>query len=212
VGTHPKGGAPPRINERAIVTAIRKAYVASRKEKNRPPTTQNVQEEAVQETPAAEEVEAELSWREQMLDAVLAMTPEAFERLNQRLLRESGFTEVKVTGRSRDGGIGGKGVLRLGSLINFQVVFQSKRYAETVSAGIVRDFRGAMIGRADKGLIIFTGAFSRDARAEAIRDGAPAIDLVDGQELAELLKKYTLGVKTIMVEKVEVDGEWFKTI
>jgi restriction system protein len=208
----PKGRDTSRINERAIVTAIRKAYVARRKEKNLPPTTQNVQEEAVQETPAAEEIEAELSWKQQVLDAILAMSPEAFERLSQRLLRESGFTQVEVTGRARDGGIDGKGVLRLGGLINFQVVFQSKRYAGTVSAGIVRDFRGAMIGRTDKGLIISTGTFSRDARAEAIRDGAPAIDLVDGQELAELLKKYTLGVKTVMVEKVEVDGEWFKTI
>ena len=171
-----------------------------------------MQEETVQETSAAEEIEEELSWKQQVLDALLAMPPEAFERLSQRLLRESGFTQVEVTGRSRDGGIDGKGVLRLGGLINFQVVFQSKRYAGTVSAGIVRDFRGAMIGRADKGLIISTGTFSRDARAEAIRDGAPAIDLVDGQELAELLKKYTLGVKTVMVEKVEVDAEWFKTI
>jgi restriction system protein len=207
----PKGKDTPRINERAIVTAIRKAYVARQKEKS-PPPTQSVHEEAVQETAAAEEIEAELSWKQQVLDTILAMPPEAFERLSQRLLRESGFTQVEVTGRSRDGGIDGKGVLRLGGLVNFQVVFQSKRYAGTVSAGIVRDFRGAMIGRADKGLIISTGTFSRDARAEAIRDGAPAIDLVDGQELAELLKKYTLGVKTVMVEKVEVDGEWFKTI
>jgi restriction system protein len=194
------------------VTAIRKAYVARQKEKSLPAAIQSVPEEAVPETSAAEEIEEELSWKQQVLEAILAMSPEAFERLSQRLLRESGFTQVEVTGRSRDGGIDGKGVLRLGGLINFQVVFQSKRYAGTVSAGIVRDFRGAMIGRADKGLIISTGTFSRDARAEAIRDGAPAIDLVDGQELAELLKKYTLGVKTVMVEKVEVDGEWFKTI
>jgi restriction system protein len=208
----PKGKGTTRINERAIVTAIRKAYVTRRKEKSLPPTMQSAQEEAVQETSTAEEIEEELSWKQQVLDALLAMSPEAFERLSQRLLRESGFTQVEVTGRSGDGGIDGKGVLRLGGLINFQVVFQSKRYAGTISARIIRDFRGAMIGRADKGLIISTGMFSRDARAEAIRDGAPAIDLVDGQELAELLKKYTLGVKTVMVEKVEVDVEWFKTI
>lgn len=201
-----------RINERAVVADIRKAYVARRKEQPLHPAPQGVPEEAVQETSAAEEIEEELSWKQQVLDALLAMSPEAFERLSQRLLRESGFTQVEVTGRSGDRGIDGKGVLRLGGLINFQVVFQSKRYAGTVSAGIVRDFRGAMIGRADKGLIISTGTFSRDARAEAIRDGAPAIDLVDGQELAELLKKYTLGVKTVMVEKVEVDANWFKTI
>ena len=117
-----------------------------------------------------------------------------------------------MTRRSGDGGIDGKGVLRLGGLINFQVVFHCKRYSGTVSAGTIRDFRGAMIGRADKGLIISTGTFSRDARAEAVHDGAPAIDLVDGQELADLLKQYELGVKTVLVEKVEVDGDWFKAI
>jgi restriction system protein len=110
----PKGKDTPRINERAIVTAIRKAYVASRKEKTLPPTIQSVQEEAVQETSAAEEIEEELSWKQQILDAILALPPEAFERLSQRLLRESGFTQVEVTGRSGDGGIDGKGVLRLG--------------------------------------------------------------------------------------------------
>ena len=208
----PSGKDTPKINERAIVSAIRKAYVARRREKSLPPTSQNEQEETEEETSAAEEIAEELSWKQQVLDAILALPPQAFERLSQRLLRESGFTQVEVTGRSGDGGIDGKGVLRLGGLINFQVVFQSKRYAGTVSAGTVRDFRGAMIGRADKGLIISTGTFSRDARAEAIRDGAPAIDLVDGQELAELLKKYTLGVRTVVVEKVEVDGEWFKTL
>jgi restriction system protein len=105
----PKGRDTPRINEHTIVTAIRKAYVARRKEQNLPPTPQNVQEEAVQEAPAAEEIETELSWKQQVLDAILAMSPEAFERLSQRLLRESGFTPVEVTGRSRDGGIDGKG-------------------------------------------------------------------------------------------------------
>lgn len=207
-----QGKDTPRINERAIVTANRKAYVARRKAKALSPPLQDVPEETVQETSAAEDIAEELSWKQQVLDVLLALSPEAFERLSQRLLRESGFTQVEVTGRSGDGGIDGKGVLRLGGLINFQVVFQSKRYAGTVSAGIVRDFRGAMIGRADKGLIISTGTFSRDARAEAIRDGAPAIDLVDGQELAELLKKYTLGVKTVMVEQVEVDAGWFQGI
>src|SRR5438309_4194484 len=161
---------------------------------------------------AIAEVEEELGWKQQVLDALLTMPPDAFERLSQRLLRECGFTQVEVTGRSGDGGIDGKGVLRLGGLINFQVVFQCKRYAGTVSSGAIRDFRGAMIGRADKGLIISTGTFSRDARAEAVRDGAPAIDLVDGQELADLLKRYELGVQTLMVEKVEVNAVWFTII
>ena len=73
-------------------------------------------------------------------DPVIGASIDRFERICQRLLRESGFQQVRITGRSGDGGIDGKGVLRLGGLINFQVVFQSKRYVGTVSASTIRDF------------------------------------------------------------------------
>jgi restriction system protein len=119
-------------------------------------------------------------------------------------LRESGFVKVEVTGRSGDGGIDGTGVLRL-NLLSFQVLFQSKRYRRSVGASVVRDFRGAMVGRADKGLIITTGTFTADARREATRDGAPAIDLVDGDALCDLLKSLRIGVKVESVESITVD-------
>ncbi len=112
------------------------------------------------------------SWRGIVLTALQKMEPAAFERLAQRLLREAGFTKVEVTGRSGDGGIDGVGVLRLG-LLSFQTLFQCKRYQGTVGSSAVRDFRGAMVGRSDKGLVITTGTFSSDARREATRDGAP---------------------------------------
>lgn len=127
----------------------------------------------------------------------------------QRLLRESGFTEVEVTRRSADGGIDGRGVLRLNGLISFTVMFQSKRYSDAVSAPTVRDFRGAFMGRADKGLIITTGRFTRDARLEATRDGATPIDLIDGELLLDKLKELSLGIETRMVEEVIVDTAWF---
>lgn len=152
------------------------------------------------------------TWRESLLDSLHAMSPDAFERLCQRLLRESGFIEVEVTGRSGDGGIDGHGIIRIAGLISFTVIFQAKRYRANVSPTVVRDFRGAMVGRADKGLIITTGGFSRDARAEAIRDGAPPIDLIDGELLVEKLKDLGLGVRTKMVEAVEVDADWFRSI
>lgn len=145
-----------------------------------------------------------LSWKERLLEALLAIEPTAFERLCQRILRESGFVKVEVTGRSGDGGIDGTGVLRL-NLLSFQVLFQSKRYRGSVGAPVVRDFRGAMVGRADKGLIITTGTFTADARREATRDGAPAIDLVDGDALCDLLKSLRIGVKVETVESVAVD-------
>lgn len=138
--------------------------------------------------------------------------PIAFERLCQRILRESGFIEVEVTKRSGDGGIDGYGTIRLGGLISFNVLFQSKRYKGNIGPDTVRDFRGAMVGRADKGVIISTGGFTLEARREATRDGAPPIDLIDGRLLAEKLKELKLGVKTNLVEHVEVIEEWFRSI
>lgn len=147
-------------------------------------------------------------WRDQLLTVLKAMDPAAFERLCQRLLRESGFVKVEVTGRSGDGGIDGTGILQL-SLMSFHVLFQCKRYQGSVGSSAVRDFRGAMMGRTDKGLIITTGTFSSDARREATRDGAPPIDLIDGESLCEKLKELQLGVETRLVEKVSVKADWF---
>ncbi len=153
------------------------------------------------------------SWRA-ILHRTLTTTisPDGFERLVKRLLRESGFVQVEVTGRSGDGGIDGKGIVRVGGLLSFHVVFQCKRYQGSVSAGEIRDFRGAMIGRADKGLFVTTGSFSKGALQEATREGAPPLDLVDGEQLADMLKELRLGVKTEAIEKVVVDPEWFESI
>ena len=146
------------------------------------------------------------------MTTLLEMSPDAFERLCQRLLRESGFIQVEVTGRSGDGGIDGHGIVRLAGLISFPVIFQCKRYRNTISSSVVRDFRGAMVGRADKGLIITTGNFTRDAILEATRDGAPPIDLIDREQLIDKLKDLRLGVATKQVEVVEVNSEWFAAI
>ena len=120
--------------------------------------------------------------------------------------------EVKVTGRSGDGGIDGVGILRLGGLLGFPVLFQCKRYTGSVPSSAIRDFRGAMIGRADRGLVITTGTFSRDAKTEATRDGAPPIDLVDGEQLLDKLKELRLGVNVEMIESISILPEWFKAI
>lgn len=158
-----------------------------------------------------DEIADELTWREELLRTMLKIEPDAFERLAQRLLRESGFIQVEVTGRSGDGGIDGKGIMRLGGLLSFHVIFQCKRYQGSVSSSQVRDFRGAMVGRADKGLLITTGTFTKDATREATRDGAPAIDLIDGDMLVDQLKQLGLGVTTEIatVEKVTIEHDWF---
>lgn len=167
-----------------------------------------IPEQEIFDTP--EEVQ---SWRAQLHTLLTTiLDPAAFERLIKRVLRESGFVHVDVTGRSGDGGIDGKGIARLHGFLSFHVVFQCKRYQGTVTSGQIRDFRGAMVGRADKGLFVTTGTFTRDAIKEATRDGAPPIDLVDGDQLADKLRELSLGIKTEVIEKVVVDEEWYKSI
>ena len=145
---------------------------------------------------------------ENLLEVLLRLPPEGFERVCQRLLREAGFQEVKVTGKSSDGGIDGYGILEVNPFVSFNVLFQSKRYKGAVSSSQVRDFRGAMQGRADKGIIITTGSFTSDAKKEARRDGAPPIELVDGQKLVEMFEKLNLGV--IPKNVYQVDPDFFE--
>lgn len=159
------------------------------------------------------ELSEEERWKDK-LSAVLTqkLDPAGFERLVQRILRESGFVQVEVTGRTGDGGIDGKGIARIHGFMSFHVLFQCKRYKGSVAAGDIRDFRGAMVGRADKGLFITTGSFTPAAVKEATRDGAPPIDLVDGDDLAQKLRELALGVKTELVKHITVDEAWFESL
>ncbi|MDO8793184.1 MAG: restriction endonuclease [Vicinamibacterales bacterium] len=148
-----------------------------------------------------------VSHQETVAARLLGLPPAGFERFCQRLLRESGFEEVAVTGRSGDGGIDGMGILQVNPLVSFKVLFQCKRYSGSVTPSQVRDFRGAMMGRADKGIIITTGSFTSEARKEAVRDGVPAIELVDGEKLISMLEQLELGLEP--QRTFEVDGAFF---
>jgi len=158
----------------------------------------------------SENGESHENWHAVLLDVLLHISPSSFERLVQRLLRESGFIQVDVTGRTGDGGIDGKGILRMGGLLSFPIIFQCKRWKGPVGAKEIRDFRGAMVGRADKGLFVTTGSFTLDAIKEATREGAPPIDTVDGDQLADKLKELGLGIQVELREVVEIDREWFE--
>lgn len=170
----------------------------------------NSKKKVADESPEA--IPEPIDWRETIHQNILSLKPDAFERLTKRLLREVGFVQVEVTGQSGDGGIDGKGIVKIQDILSYHVVFQCKRYKGAVGPGAIRDFRGAMVGRADKGLCITTGTFTREATKEATRDGASPIDLIDGDDLIELLKKLRLGVSVRMVEEVEVDSQWFEKI
>lgn len=195
----PEGRAVQHVDPEAVKRLVREEFRETRSAKTDTDPVAN---------------EPELTWRDELLTTLQEMDPAAFERLAQRLLRESGFIQVEVLGKSGDGGLDGKGILRLGGLLGFHVYFQCKRYGGSVGAGHVRDFRGAMMGRADKGLIITTGTFTRDAEREATRDGASPIDLIDGTLLVEKLKELGLGVETKIVqeERITIDHDWFRTL
>jgi restriction system protein len=147
------------------------------------------------------------SHAEKLLDLLKSLPPAGFERLCQRLLREAGFEKVEVTGRSGDGGIDGNGVLSLNAFVSFRVLFQCKRYRDSVGPGYIRDFRGAMQGRADKGIVLTTGTFTADARREAVRDGVPPIELVDGEKLVQLFEDLELGL--VPRKAFELDERFF---
>lgn len=147
-------------------------------------------------------------YRSMNLDVLLKLPPAGFERLCQRLLREAGFTQVVVTGSSGDGGIDGYGTLSVNPLVSFKVLFQCKRYTKAVSPSHVRDFRGAMAGRADKGIILTTGTFTAEAKREATRDGANPIELIDNEKLIDMLEQLELGLRPVTT--YEVDESFFK--
>jgi len=195
-----------RVDPQTVVKEVREADKVQSVQKN-----SKVKNEIIElndsDTPETQ------SWREELYHLLTKeVSADAFERLAQRLLRESGFVQVEVTGRTGDGGIDGKGIARIHGFMSFHVIFQCKKYQGSVSASEIRDFRGAMVGRADKGLFITTGTFTPAAIKEATRDGAPPIDLVDGEQLAEKLKELKLGVQTEMIEKVTIDKGWFSNL
>ncbi|CAG1010010.1 Mrr restriction system protein [Anaerolineales bacterium] len=142
-----------------------------------------------------------------LLEKLMELPADGFERLCQRLLRESGFESVTVTGKSGDGGLDGNGVLQVNPFVSFKILFQCKRYSGSVTPSQVRDFRGAMMGRADKGIILTTGTFTSEAKKEAVRDGVPPIELVDGEKLLDMFEKLELGLKP--KKAYDIDEKFF---
>jgi restriction system protein len=198
-----------RTTAAAEIPALHAAYTAQAREAKRAKRAAR-EDDDLPEPPGEHDLEASTEWKEKLLSILLAVSSDQFERLARRLLREAGFVSATVTGKSGDGGIDGIGVYRV-SLLSFPVFFQCKRYSGSVGSGAVRDFRGAMSGRGEKGLLITTGTYTTDAKHEATRDGAPPVDLIDGDQLCDLLKSYELGVRCTLrqTEDVAVDSGFF---
>ena len=193
--------------------ALKSASKAESKERRRARATSQSDVVEEHEESIEGDDDGEGDWKGTLLGVLTSMEPSAFERLSMRLVKEAGFRNVEVLGKSGDGGIDGVGVYKV-SLVSFPTYFQCKRYAGSVPPRAVRDFRGAMAGRGDKGILITTGSFTREAKAEAVRDGAPPVDLIDGDELCELLREYEIGVRVQKrtVEDITIDQGFFRDI
>lgn len=174
--------APDTFDFQALFKDVQKKFQAEQKLKKEEPEAQDADD-------------SNDDHRLAVVTILRALPPDGFERLCQRLLRESGFEQVEVTGRSGDGGIDGIGILQVNPFVSFNILFQCKRYSGSVTPSQIRDFRGAMQGRADKGIIITTGTFTVEAKKEARRDGAPPIELVDGDDLVKLFENLEFGLR-----------------
>lgn len=144
----------------------------------------------------------------ELIEIIKNTTPEGFERLCKRLLTEIGIHDIRITGGAGDQGIDGVGTVKLNDVVSLNIVFQCKRYKEIVVPHHIRDFRGAMQGRGEKGLVLTTGRFTKEAKVEANRDGVPPIELIDGDRLVSLFEKHRLGLKPVTT--FEIDMDFFK--
>lgn len=198
-------GRDTRLSPEDALAVYRETARQFRGERRR---RQETEAEPDEDEPSVEPHAGPTRHREELRAILRDLSPEGFERLSQRLLREAGFVEVEVTGRSGDGGIDGRGTLVINHLVAFKVLFQCKKFEKPVPPSYVRDFRGAMAGRADKGLILTTSSFAPGALAEASRDGVPPIELVDGEKLIDMFEKLRLGLRP--VPAFEVDAAFFE--
>lgn len=199
-----KGRNARLSNEEALhlFQNIHQQFSAERKKQKEKPNATSENKNTSDELP-----DEDNDHRTILLEKLISLPADGFERLCQRLLRESGFESVTVTGKSGDGGLDGIGILQVNAFVSFKVLFQCKRYSGSVSPSQVRDFRGAMMGRADKGIILTTGTFTSEAKKEAVRDGVPPIELVDGEKLLDMFETLELGLKP--KKAYDIDEKFF---
>ena len=185
------------ISDDSIYSIFKKVQALSQKSKQ---DKQSKKEDDIDDTVVDDEAHGEV-----LLSILKNLSPSGFEKLCKRLLTEVGVHDVQITGGSGDQGVDGTGVIKVNDVVSFNIIFQCKRYKDAVVPHHVRDFRGTMQGRADKGIIITTGRFTSEAKKEAVRDGVPPIELIDGERLVTLFEKYKLGLKPKVVYDVLPD-------
>lgn len=140
--------------------------------------------------------EYEGSFRGQLLERLLSLSPREFEHFARRLLTVYGFMDATVSQISRDGGIDGYGKLRLG-LATMKVAFQCKKWQGNVGRPDVDKFRGAIQGEFEQGVFFTTSDFTPDARDASLKSGAVPIILLNGESIVSLMIEKGLGVERV---------------
>jgi restriction system protein len=141
--------------------------------------------------------------RADLRNTLHTMPPGDFEALIGQLLAKLGFNEVRVTGRSGDGGIDVRGTLVVGDVVRTRMAVQVKRWKQNVQSPIVQQVRGSL-GAHEQGLIITTSDFSPGARTEASRADAVPVGLMDGEQLVRLLVENEIGVRRTRYDLIEL--------
>ena len=127
------------VDSKAIVTEVVRKNATKRCDEKDDSAAVNINND-MPEDDGVDTPDEVKEWRARLTEILQTMNPYGFERLTQRILRSCGFTEVKVTKASGDGGIDGTGKLKVNGVFSFNVAFQCKRYSGSVGAPEVRDF------------------------------------------------------------------------
>ncbi|NDD29696.1 MAG: restriction endonuclease [Proteobacteria bacterium] len=149
---------------------------------------------------------------QELLEIIARSSPRFFESLVLELLHAMGYgtsrDDLQHVGGSGDGGI--DGIISLDRLGLEKVYVQAKRWQGSVGGPIIQTFLGALqLQGANKGVLLTTGTFTKDAKAAADRAHGRVV-LVDGVILARLMIEYGVGVSHKEVRVPRVDGDYFE--
>ena len=147
----------------------------------------------------------EVSVRAGILEHLLQMEPDAFEHLVGRVLEALDYQNVKVVGRSGDGGVDVVADIELG-VTSVREVVQAKRHKRTIQRKDLDALRGSLYRfDAVRGTIVATSSFTSGTKEAAFARGAAPITLIDGDNLIDLLIEHGIGVRKRMIEVLTVD-------
>jgi restriction endonuclease Mrr len=146
-----------------------------------------------------------------LMQTLNEMDPFQFEFLIADLLKAIGYEDVEVTKRSGDKGIDVIANLTMDGITDVKTIIQAKRFKQgnNISGKIITQLRGS--AEVDqRGLVITTSDFTKDAINEAKSPYKMPVSLVNGEKLLSLLIRYGVGVKKDTVELYSLDNEYFE--